>query len=71
MNPFMVWIAGRLLEPSTWAGVALVVNGIGTAVQTKDPTSIIQTVGGLLAVIMKEGTAKSPTPTKFAGPGSL
>ncbi len=50
----MDWFLARLSEPSTWAGIAVLVPGLERAVSTHDYGSIIQVVGGLLAAVIPE-----------------
>lgn len=50
----MSWINKRMTEPSTWAGVGLVITQAATAVATKDPGAIAATLMGLLAIIKGE-----------------
>lgn len=54
MTPITMWIAARLTEPSTWAGIALLADGIGNAVTTKDWSSVIKVIGGALAAVIAE-----------------
>jgi hypothetical protein len=54
MTALAAWIGARLAEPSTWAGLALIVNSVGSAVSTHDWTAIAQGVGGAIAVIAPE-----------------
>lgn len=57
---FGAWLLARLVEPSTWAGVAVLVPGLTNAITTRDYGSIIQTIGGAIAIIAPEGAAKPP-----------
>lgn len=52
---FGAWVVARLLEPSTWAGVAIIANGVSQAAATKDWSSLVPVIGGGLAVILSEG----------------
>ena len=61
MNPIVEYIAARMKEPSTWAGVASIL--IAFRVFPNDPsaTATLTTagvaVGGILAAIFPEGAA--------------
>jgi hypothetical protein len=51
----------RIKEPSTWAGFALVAQGIAQLLASKgvDPTAWATVIGGVIAVAAKEkGTAQ-------------
>ena len=50
------WVLRRLSEPSTWAGVALVVSHAAAAVATRNPADIAAVFGGLAAMLAKEGS---------------
>ena len=54
----MTWVLARLAEPSTWAGLGLIVTGVGNAVATKDWSSVLQALGGAIAVALPEAAAK-------------
>lgn len=47
-------IAARLREPSTWAGIGLVVTSAAQAWATKDPQAIAAVVAGLAGIVMRE-----------------
>lgn len=47
-------IANRLKEPSTWAGLALIVSQGMQAYATKDPVAIGSVFAGIAAVLMPE-----------------
>jgi hypothetical protein len=61
MNPIVAYIAARMKEPSTWAGLASVL--IAFKVLPNDPstaatlTTVGVALGGVLAAIFPEGTA--------------
>lgn len=48
----------RLKEPSTWAGVALALGMGHQAWQTGDMASVGAALGGLLAMLLPEGSAE-------------
>ncbi len=50
----MNWIINRLREPSTWAGVGLVITQAAQAWATRDPSAIMAVLGGLLAMATSE-----------------
>jgi len=54
MNPLFGFFLARLSEPSTWAGIGILAHGIGPAIATQDYVSIIQSVGGLIAIFAPE-----------------
>jgi hypothetical protein len=62
MNSIVEYIAGRMKEPSTWAGVASVL--VAFKVLPNDPGAISTlttagvAIGGILAAIFPEGTAR-------------
>jgi len=61
MNPFFTYLTQRLAEPSTWAGIAIVAQGAAHGVATHDWLSIIQAVGGAIAIVAPErGQAAKP-----------
>lgn len=52
----MKWIVGRLREPSSAAGLAAMVGGVSVLLMdTKSATGWAQVLGGLAAIIGKEG----------------
>lgn len=53
------YLKNRLSEPSTWAGVALLLAQAAQAVATKDPQAIAAVVAGAAAVLLPE---KKPVP---------
>jgi hypothetical protein len=56
----MTWVLSRLAEPSTWAGIGMILSGLGPAIQNKDWPSFLQTavtVLGGIAFGLPEGTA--------------
>jgi hypothetical protein len=56
MSSIGPWFAARIAEPSTWAGLALLVQGIGQSIQTRDLGAFAQSVAGAIAVIMPENS---------------
>lgn len=50
----MQWILSRLREPSTWAGVGLVITQAAQAWATRDYSAIVAVLGGLLAMAAPE-----------------
>jgi len=44
----------RLAEPSTWAGVGLVLTQAATAYATRDPQAIAAVVAGLVSIAVPE-----------------
>ena len=56
----MTWLIARLKEPSTWAGLAVIVDVIHTAANSVDPSVslagfVSAVVTASVAVVMKEG----------------
>lgn len=51
----MSTIKQRLKEPSTWAGLALLLTQAAQAWATKDPQAIGATAAGVAAILMPEG----------------
>ena len=58
MSAVFSFIVARLAEPSTWAGIAIVAQGVGNAVTTKDWGSIAQSVAGAIAILAPEKSVK-------------
>jgi hypothetical protein len=54
------YFAARLAEPSTWAGIALLVQNVGTAAATHNWANIASAVGGALAAIVPETGGAAP-----------
>ena len=54
MNAVLAWAGARLLEPSTWAGIAVLASSIAPAVASHDWTSILQAAAGAIAVAAPE-----------------
>jgi hypothetical protein len=53
----------RLYEPSTWAGLGMVVSNVGDVVANpKDMQAWTVLLFGLIAIIKREGAAPSPAP---------
>lgn len=48
----------RLYEPSTWAGLALIISQAANAYATKDPAAIGSVFAGLAAVFLPEKGAR-------------
>lgn len=48
-------LLARLCEPSTWAGVGLVVTQAATAIATRDPTAVGAVLAGLASILTPEG----------------
>lgn len=46
----------RLREPSTWAGIGLVITSAAQAWATKDPQAIGAVVAGLAGILLPERT---------------
>lgn len=59
MNQIFTWSIARLLEPSTWAGIAIIATDIQKAVTDKNPTELLVGLAGVLAVVVPEGSAAS------------
>lgn len=53
----MSWIINRLREPSTWAGIGLIVTQAAQAWATRDPSAVVAVLGGILAAVAKEKAA--------------
>lgn len=47
-------IAQRLRQPSTWAGLGMLVTTAAQAWSTRDPQAIGATVAGVLAIVLNE-----------------
>jgi hypothetical protein len=56
----LTYIVSRLIEPSTWAGVGLIIN----AIVNKDYSHLPQAVTGVIAVFIPE----TATPAKMSPP---
>lgn len=48
-------ILARLREPSTWAGIGLVMTQAATAYATRDPAAVGAVVAGLASIVAPEG----------------
>lgn len=51
-------LLARMREPSTWAGLGLVVTNAATAYATRDPVAIGALVAGLVSIARPEGRGR-------------
>lgn len=52
----MNWLKTRLREPSTWAGLAILAQGVASvAIDHRNPNAWAALVGGVAAVVAPEG----------------
>ena len=49
------YLLSLIRQPSTWAGIGLVVTQASQAVATRDPQAIGATLAGVLAILAPEG----------------
>jgi len=56
-NTTMNYFLKRLKEPSTWAGIGLLVSQAVSAYSTRDPVAIVSVIGGVAAVLAPEKAA--------------
>lgn len=56
----MNFIKARLSEPSTWAGLGLMIVSLAQAWQSKDPTMIAGAIGGIIAAVKADRVSIQP-----------
>lgn len=55
---FKTAILNRFREPSSWAGLAVILANIAAAVATKDAASVSTIIAAVLAILLPEGAVK-------------
>ena len=53
------YFLSMIRQPSTWAGIGLVVTQAAQAVATRDPQAIGATLAGVLAILAPEGLRRT------------
>jgi len=51
----MTYLAKRMREPSSWAGMGSIITSLAMFAATKDPTHLGAAVAGLVAIAAPEG----------------
>lgn len=61
MANIFAWVLARMVEPTTWGGLATLLTGVGVVLkpdQAAAITSLGVAIGGALMVFLPEGTKK-------------
>lgn len=64
----IMWVLGRMREPSSWAGIAALISGANLGIDAASATQALVAIGsavaGLIAIVVREKTGAVPVETR-------